>query len=132
MSEEYRTNQEIQEAKEPDQNPQRQIRGLYDRVNISVGTLNIVIIVLSILLVLSMGYGIAHRGYVITFDSLGGTAVESGKQMYGELLLEPEQPVREGYVFDGWYRDRDLTAPWDMQEDIVTESMTLYAGWKEK
>ncbi len=132
MSEESRENRDIQDSAPHQEKPQRQFRGLYDRVNISVGTLNMVIIVLSILLVLSMGYGIAHRGYVITFDSLGGTAVESGKQMYGELLLEPEQPVREGYVFDGWYRDRDLTAPWDMQEDIVTESMTLYAGWKEK
>lgn len=111
--------------------PERQLRGLYDRVNISVGTLNILIVILSIILVICMGYGIAHRGYQITFDSLGGTAVEGQKQMYGEPLREPEQPVREGYSFDGWYRDRNLTLPWNMQEDVITESMTLYAGWKE-
>lgn len=111
---------------------ERQLRGLYDRVNISVGTLNILIIALSILLVLCMGYGIAHRGYQITFDSLGGTAVESQKQMYGELLREPEPPAREGYSFDGWYRDRNLTLPWNTQEDLITEPVTLYAGWKEK
>ena len=63
----------------------RQLRGLYAKVNISVGTLNIVIIVLIALLVACMAYGIAHRGYQIDFDSLGGTAVESQKQMYGGL-----------------------------------------------
>ncbi len=115
-----------------EEKPQRQLRGLYERVNISVGTLNIVIIVLAIVLVGCMAYGIAHRGYQITFDTLGGTAVESQKQMYGELLLEPEAPEREGYVFDGWYRDAALTLPWNPREDVITEAMTLYAGWKEK
>ena len=130
MSEEYGTNQEIQEAKEPDQNPQSQIRGLYDRVNISVRTLNLLIIVLSVLLVLCMGFGIAHRGYQVTFDSLGGTAVESQKRMYGETLEEPKPPAREGYAFDGWYRDENFTLSWNMQEDVITESITLYAKWK--
>ncbi len=109
----------------------RPLRGLYDRVNISVGTLNIVIIVLVAALLVCFAYGIAHRGYTITFDSLGGTAVESRKQMYGELLEEPEAPVREGYVFDGWYRDQNTAYPWNQEEDVITESMTLYAGWKE-
>lgn len=109
----------------------RQLRGLYDRVNVSVGTLNWVIVILVIALVACLAFGISHRGYQITFDSLGGTAVESQKQMYGELLKAPIPPSREGYTFDGWYRDRDLTVPWNQEEDLVTESMTLYAGWKE-
>ena len=77
MSEESRGNRDIQDAAPHQEKPQRQFRGLYDRVNISVGTLNIVIIVLIALLVACMAYGIAHRGYQIDFDSLGGTAVES-------------------------------------------------------
>lgn len=116
----------MEEEKSP-----RQFRGLYDRVNISVGTLNIVIIVLCSALVVCLAFGISHRGYQITFDSLGGTAVESQKQMYGEALLLPEVPEREGYAFDGWYRDQNLTVPWDQEEDVITESMTLYAGWRE-
>ena len=74
---------------------ERKLRGLYDRVNISVSNLNIIIIVLSILLVLCMAIGIANRGYQVSFDSLGGTAVESQKQMYGEALQAPEPPTRE-------------------------------------
>ena len=51
--------------------------------------------------------------------------------MYGELLQVPEAPVREGYTFTGWYRDKDLTVLWDQDKDTITESMTLYAGWQE-
>ena len=58
----------------------RPLRGLYDRVNIPVKTLNIVIIVLAAALVLCMGIGIANRGFTVSFNSLGGTAVESQKR----------------------------------------------------
>lgn len=109
-----------------------QLRGLYRHVRISVRTLNIIILVLSALLVVCIVIGISRGGYQITFDTLGGTVVESQKHMYGELVEEPKAPTREGYVFDGWYRDEALTDPWDIGEDVVTESMTLYAGWKEE
>lgn len=109
----------------------RPLRGLYSKVNISVKTLNIVIIVLAAALVLSMAFGIANRGFLVEFDSLGGTAVESQKRMYDEQIEEPEPPTREGYVFDGWYLDRETTRPWNMETDVVTGPMTLYAGWKE-
>ncbi|MDO4269032.1 MAG: InlB B-repeat-containing protein [Eubacteriales bacterium] len=106
-------------------------RGLYDRVNISVKTLNKVIIALCIALVGCMAFAISNRGFQVDFDSLGGTAVESQTRMYGELVEEPAPPTREGYDFDGWYMDRDLTTPWNISQDTVTGSMTLYAGWNQ-
>ena len=109
----------------------RELRGLYKHVKISVGALNVIIVVLSAALIACMVFGIAKRGFQVSFDTLGGTAVESQKRMYGELLEEPEVPTREGYVFDGWYRDPGLTEPWKVEEDTVTESITLYAQWKE-
>lgn len=111
---------------------ERQIRGLYDKVNISVRTLNKVILVLCVLLILCLGFAVSHNGFDVSFDTLGGTAVESQTRMHGELVEEPETPKREGYVFDGWYRDARATVPWNISQDMVTESMTLYAGWKEK
>lgn len=110
--------------------PGRQLRGLYAKVNISVRALNIIIIILAIAIVVCMFVGVSNAGFQISFDSLGGTTVESQKRMYGELIETPESPTREGYVFDGWYLDIDATRPWDMDEDIVTESITLYAGWR--
>lgn len=112
--------------------PPRQLRGLYSKVNISVRALNIIIILLAAALVACMAVGVSNGGFVVNFDSQGGTTVESQKYMYGERIEAPEAPAREGYIFDGWYLDRDGSRPWDMEKDTVTESMTLYAGWHQK
>lgn len=111
--------------------PERQLRGLYKHVKISVKTLNWAIVVLCAALVICLAIGVSNRGYQISFDTLGGTAVESQKRMYGELVEAPETPTREGYLFDGWYRDMDTAELWDLETDVVTGSMTLYAGWRE-
>lgn len=110
---------------------EKQLRGLYKHVKISVKTLNWVIIVLCAALIVCLAIGISNRGYQVSFDTQGGTAVESQKRMYGELIEEPEVPTREGYQFDGWYRDANTVESWDMSRDTVTESMTLYAAWKK-
>ncbi len=110
--------------------PQRQLRGLYSKVNISVKSLNIIIIVLAAALVACMVIGVSNAGFTVQFDSLGGTTVEGQKLMYGELITAPDAPTREGYVFDGWYLDQNTTRPWDLKKDVVTESLTLYAGWR--
>lgn len=39
---------------------------------------------------------------------------------------EPSAPTREGYTFGGWYSG---SAPWDFENGIVTQSMTLTAKW---
>lgn len=116
-------NQETQQSQTPP------LRGLYSKVNISVRTLNIIIVVLVVLLVACMAFGIEKGGFRVTFDAQGGTSVEMQKRMYGELVESPEPPTREGFAFDGWYLDPGATMPWDLEEDTVTESMTLYAGW---
>lgn len=117
---------------ETEQNKTPPMRGLYSKVNLSVRTLNIIIIVLVVLLIVCMAFGISKGGFRVTFDAQGGTSVEMQKRMYGELIEAPEAPTREGYVFDGWYLDPGATMSWDLEEDTVTESMALYAGWKEK
>ncbi len=40
-------------------------------------------------------------------------------------------PEREGYVFDGWYYDAELTKPLKLYYDIFTSDLTLYAGWSK-
>lgn len=113
----------------------KQIRGLYDKVNISVSQLNIIIPVLAIILIICMFLGLSNRGYLVQFNSQGGTTVgeeATHKYMYGEVIDPVEDPSREGYVFTGWYQDQACTFKWDMEKDTVTEPMTLYAGWEEE
>lgn len=47
----------------------------------------------------------------------------------GSVVARPEDPVAEGYRFDGWYRDAACTKVWNFESDIVQSDMTLYAKW---
>lgn len=132
MAEQNKNNLNQEHLKQNLSAPQRQLRGLYSKVNISVKSLNIIIIVLAVALVVCMAVGVSNAGFTIRFDSMGGTMVESQKHMYGELIEVPVSPTREGYLFDGWYLDQNTIRPWDLEKDIVTESLTLYAGWRQQ
>ncbi|WP_251510714.1 InlB B-repeat-containing protein [Paenibacillus polysaccharolyticus] len=47
----------------------------------------------------------------------------------GSLVTTPAEPVREGYVFGGWYSDEGLTTVYDFATP-VTANMTLHVKWK--
>lgn len=122
----------MRDTKQTEKSETPQLRGLYSKVKISVRTLNIIIVVLVIALIGCMAFGIAKGGFHVSFDTQGGTPVETQTRMHGELIEVPEPPTREGFEFDGWYLDPDGTMPWNPETDVVTESMTLYARWRER
>ena len=68
---------------------------------------------------------------VISFQTSGGSDVAEVKVQFGEKLTRPEDPVREGYSFEGWYKDIHLTEKWDFEQETVQGNMSLYAKWKE-
>ena len=104
--------------------------GLYEKVNISVRTADILIGVLAVALIAAAAFALSHRGFTVKFDTDGGSYIESERVMHSETV-DPDEPVKEGYVFTGWYTDRDCTNAWS-EENAVTGSMTLYAGWSKK
>ena len=67
--------------------------------------------------------------HAVTFDSQGGSDVEGQQIPHGGLAEEPENPEKSGCGFTGWYEDEELSDEWDFAADIVTEDITLYAGW---
>ena len=71
------------------------------------------------------------NGYVLTFDSNGGSAVPSQNVVDGTKPVRPQDPVREGYTFTGWYSDSSCNTPFDFSKDL-TGHTTVYAGWAEK
>ena len=68
--------------------------------------------------------------YDVTFDTAGGSAVESQSVEYNSAAASPEVPVKTGYTFAGWYRDAECTVAYDFTTP-VTENITLYAKWNE-
>lgn len=103
--------------------------GLYSKVKMSVRTANILISALIAILIAVTLFLVSHNGFTVKFDTDGGSYVQSVKAYHSETVSIPEQPVKEGYTFGGWYTDRDCTNEWDIHSDTVTQSMTLYARW---
>lgn len=71
----------------------------------------------------------------ISFDSVGGSAIAQLTGGAGMALSWPADPVKKGYVFDGWYKD----SAYDTKAETLTampsfsdssKGMTLYAKWR--
>ena len=106
-------------------------RGLYRHVNISVKSLDRIIVGCIAVILIVVALELRDPGFTIVFDSKGGTDVAPQNQMYGDLLEAPEPPTREGYTFQGWYKDAACDLLWNMETDTVETDMTLYAGWQK-
>lgn len=74
-------------------------------------------------------YPVIKAAAWITYDSCGGTAVEPAYVLSGGKTVRPADPVRPGYAFTGWYTDSETEQAFAFG-DTLTESLTLYAGWK--
>ncbi len=71
--------------------------------------------------------------YTVTFDSQGGSAVESQTVREGNPAAAPTSPTRENFDFGGWYKSAgENAARWDFSTDRVNENLTLYARWTAK
>lgn len=68
--------------------------------------------------------------WTISFDTLGGPAVDPLRVQKGGTAGELPQPMREGYVFIDWYTDKDLTEEFDVTTKI-NSNITLYAYYIE-
>ena len=64
--------------------------------------------------------------YTVKFETGGGSRVKEMKVLSGELIPVPEEPTKEGYVFDGW---RDSKGKWLFAQYRVRGDMTLTAVW---
>ena len=122
---------EIRQTSNSENEESRKLKGLYKGVNVSVKTLNIVIIACVLLIIILVAMDLRDPGLTVSFDSLGGSDVASQQQMYGELLQLPDPPSREGYTFTGWYKDYACFEPWNDTTDTIQSDMTLYAGWQK-
>ncbi|WP_298535237.1 leucine-rich repeat protein [uncultured Treponema sp.] len=64
--------------------------------------------------------------YTVSFNSNGGSFVTAQSIKSGETAKQPVSPIRENYIFNGWYKGSYkfyFSTP-------ITESITLTAKWK--
>lgn len=80
--------------------------------------------------VYSKEYFIAEPGQVlVSFESNGGSLVEKKIIDQGTKMDKPNDPIRDGYVFDGWYKDKDFNEKFDFEKNSFLNNTTLYAKW---
>ena len=71
--------------------------------------------------------------YVVTFNSNGGSPVESQNVLPGGKASQPANPTKESdenynYTFAGWYSNVGLTDAFDF-DSAINSNTTLYAKW---
>lgn len=83
----------------------------------------------------------------LSFDGKGGTfgdgttGIKEQRLMSGFNAGKITDPVKEGYIFSGWYKDEECTREYEfeydanrgyyMSKDPVLYDMTIYAKWEE-
>lgn len=64
----------------------------------------------------------------IVYDTNGGLPLPSAKaKAFSDITLQPT-PVKEGYTFDGWFLDKELTKPFNLVR-ASRKKIRLYARW---
>ena len=71
-------------------------------------------------------YAIIKEGYWVTFDSDGGSAIDSQFVFDKISLNDQTTPTKPGYTFDGWYNGESKV----VDGTQITKPMTLKAHWK--
>jgi hypothetical protein len=74
-------------------------------------------------------------GYInpstVTFDAQNGNNPTTRLVSYGDTVAKPVDPIRVGFIFDGWYRPSAVgdVVNWDFSTAVRSE-IILFAAWK--
>ena len=75
----------------------------------------------------------SKQAYTLSFDTNGGNEeIRSQKYLEGSVIMQPTEPTRAGYTFDGWYADEELTTAFDFDAGMPGKDTTVYAKWAPK
>lgn len=105
-------------------------RGIYDKKDVPIRLLDGFIAgIIAIIAVMILVFTI-NGGYTISFETGGDTEIPPQKLRYGQLVQEPEIPVKPGYEFAGWYYGEAMENSWNFSDAKVGGDMTLIARWE--
>ena len=66
--------------------------------------------------------------YTVTFNTNGGSSVDSVQVEEGKKVSKPADPTKSYYEFVGWYTGLESTVKFDF-DAAITEDVTVYARW---
>lgn len=66
----------------------------------------------------------------VQFDTIGGTLVSKQVFEKGGKATKPSDPIKNNYIFKGWYADNSYTEEWLFDKNVVEKNITLYAKWE--
>ena len=73
---------------------------------------------------------INDNGYTVSYNSNGGSVVNSAIWKYEETVTAPAAPVKTGYTFGGWYADAQLKNAYAFSTSkMPADNIVLYAKW---
>ena len=67
--------------------------------------------------------------FTISFVTDNGDILPSIKVEYGQKIPDFETIIKDGYTFDGWYKNESKTTKFDKSKPMPAENLTLYAKW---
>lgn len=70
----------------------------------------------------------APETFTVAFDTDGGSSVESQLVAIHQVATAPEDPTKDGYIFDYWYVESNPSKAFDFATQISAD-VTLYAKW---
>ena len=65
--------------------------------------------------------------YTLSFNTLGGNTINALTLDYNTDITLPENPIRVGYTFGGWFNEESLSTPFSLT--MPAEDITIYAKW---
>ena len=71
----------------------------------------------------------SNAEYTVSFDTVGGSDIESQTVLAGDYAEEPSEPAKADAVFVGWVNSKDQT--FDFETTKIYKNTTVYAKWRD-
>ncbi len=68
--------------------------------------------------------------YDITYELNGGEGPTNTNEAAGTIMEQPNDPVKDGYIFVGWYADSNFETEFEFGKPL-TNNTTIYAKWRQ-
>lgn len=82
-----------------------------------------------IILIIALKITLKHVRYSVKFVTNGGTPVQKVKAAKGEFFVMPSAPVKDGFVFGGWFSDKECTSRFIETHMRRRKGYKVYAKW---